>query len=110
MDKATVNGILADWVANADNPERSKWCYDKLLTQFLVNERTAIAFIRSEKNHAYLDLIALLLPELAYQFNSRIFLRQMENIGCFHNSEIWRENLAKAKNKVKTPEIDRMDF
>ena len=110
MDKAMASSILAEWAQNTANPERQKWCYDKLLAQFLTDERATISFIRNEQSHENLDLIAQLLPELAYQYNSHIFLRQMENICAYHNSDLWLKNLAKALTKVKTPEIDRMDF
>lgn len=110
MDKAMAYSVLVTWLDCADNNERKKWCYDKMLSLLLLDERETISFMKVQKDHKYLDLLAELLPELAYQFNSHIFLRQMENIAEFHNSKTWQKYLDIAKTRVKAPEKDEMDF
>ena len=110
MDKAMAYSVLVTWADNSNNPQRAEWCYKQMLNLLLADERETINFFRVQKDSTYLDLLSRLLPELAYQFNSRIFLRKMEEIGRVHNSQVWQKNLAIAKTKVKAPEIDEMDF
>jgi hypothetical protein len=110
MDKAMAYSVLVAWLECKENRDREKWCHDKMLSLLLRDERETISFLKAQQDHQYLDLLAELLPELAYQFNSRIFLRQLENIQEYHDSEIWRQNLEKAKSKVKAPDMREMEF
>ena len=110
MDKAMAYSVLVTWLDCRNNPDREKWCHNKMLSLLLKDERETINFLKVQKDHQYLDLLAELLPELAYQFNSWIFLRQMETISEFHASEKWQENLEIAKTKIKAPETRQMDF
>lgn len=110
MDKTLAYSVLVTWLDCKDNPQRERWCYEKMLSLLLRDERETINFIRVQKDHKYLDLLAELLPELAYQFNSHLFVRQMENLEKFHDSEIWRQNVAAAAERVKAPAVNEMDF
>lgn len=110
IDKAMAYSVLVTWLDCQDNPEREKWCYQKMLSLLLPNERDTISFMKAQRDHAYLDLLAELLPELAYQFNSWLFLRQMKEISEYHSSEKWNHYMEIAKTKIKAPHKGQMDF
>ena len=104
MDRTMVYSILAVWMDAESDSARDKWCKKQLLLQLLQDEKETLKFLRAQRDVKYLEKLAVLLPEMAYQLNSWDFIYGLEALAAKHGLKSWQEPLSVAKERIKRPQ------